>query len=279
VKSLCNSPGYGLFAIHYVHQPKPGISEARNRGAGLATTEYVGFIDDDAILPRSWLESAFRIQDEVRPDIYGGPYIPNYVQKKPAWFKDEYASGTWGQDARWLGVRQYLFGANIVIKRSLFMQLGGFNPELGAGTDTPYGEETDFQHRAAQQEARIWYDPMLTIQHLTSPGKMNVRWFIKSSWEHGRAKARIYYVEADPEDGMKATDARPSWLRRSASRALQVFWLTLQLPFRSRMKYPFYQNFIIERICPHISGLGMLTGLIGQASKRATVPQDGVKSH
>jgi GT2 family glycosyltransferase len=279
VKSLCSSPGYSGLAIHYVHHPKPGISEARNRGAGLATTEYIGFIDDDAVLPKSWLEGAFRIQDEVRPDVYGGPFTPTYLQKKPAWFKDEYASGTWGQEARWLEGRQYLFGANIVIKRSLFIQLGGFNPVLGAGTDTLYGEETDFQHRAAQQGGRIWYDPALTVQHLTSPAKMNVRWFIKSSWGHGKAKARIYFVEADPKDGMKLLDARPSWLRRAASRAFQVLWLTLQLPFRSRTKYPFYQNFIIERICPNISGLGMLAGLIGQASKRSALPQDGVKSH
>ena len=89
IKSLCYSPGYGILAIHYVHHPKPGISEARNRGAGLATTDYIGFIDDDAVLPRTWLEGAFHIQDEVQPDIYGGPFTPIYLQKKPAWFKDQ----------------------------------------------------------------------------------------------------------------------------------------------------------------------------------------------
>ena len=50
VKSLCSSPGYGILTI-YSSTIKTGISEARNRGAGLATTEYIGFIDDDAICP------------------------------------------------------------------------------------------------------------------------------------------------------------------------------------------------------------------------------------
>ena len=52
-------------------------------------------------------------------------------------------------------------------------------------------------------------------------------------------------------------------MRRTASRAFQVLWLSLQLPFAAGRSTLFTQIFIIRRICPDISGLGMLTGLIG----------------
>jgi GT2 family glycosyltransferase len=224
----------------------------------------VGFLDDDGVLPRTWVGNALTISAGTGARIFGGPYFPVYTSQKPAWFKDHYASGQYGDRSGWLGERQYLFAANLVIERALFLELGGFSTELGPGTRFFYGEETDLQHRAAQKGVRVWYDPGLSIQHHTSPAKMSPGWFLSNSWQKGLVKARIFRGDFSSGKTSK-TRLQASWLRRAIQDALQAVLLILLLPFRSRASYPFYENFVIEAICPRISSLAMLLSLVRDA--------------
>jgi GT2 family glycosyltransferase len=208
--------------------------------------------------------NALTIPAETGARIFGGPYFPIYTSEKPAWFKDQYASGQYGAEPGWLGERQYLFASNLVIDRALFQELGGFSTELGPGTRFFYGEETDLQHRAARNGVRIWYDPGLSVQHHTSPAKMTPGWFISSSWQKGVVKARIFRGDFSSSRASK-TRLQASWLRRALQDALQAVLLILLLPFRSRAKFPFYQNFVVEAICPRISSLAMLLSLVRDA--------------
>ncbi len=72
---------------------------ARNRGWQEASSEWVGYIDDDAKAPPHWLKVAHRITSEERPEIFGGPYYGFLHGRKPGWFKDEYESDYLGPTA------------------------------------------------------------------------------------------------------------------------------------------------------------------------------------
>ena len=81
------------------------------------------------------------------------PIYANLLAEKPAWFKDNYASGAWGQEAHWLGVRQYLFGANIVIEGPCSCRLGGVQRlPLGSGDGHTSRRGRIFQPRLPSRE-------------------------------------------------------------------------------------------------------------------------------
>jgi GT2 family glycosyltransferase len=261
VSQLCHSEAYAAFFLKYAYHTPKGSSVARNAGASLARAQLLAFLDDDDVLPPDWINKALQVSAQRRAAIFGGPYSPIYSSRKPAWFKDEYASGGHGAQACWLEERRYLFAANLLIDRSLFLDLGGFSLTLGPGTKFFYGEETDLQHRAAKRGERIWYDPSLSLFHYTFPAKMSVLWFLKNSWQKGRAKAVIFQADMLSSKTSRLR-ARISRLRQLAIAVFTMPILLLQIPFRSRKTYPFYQNFVVEKICPAVSGLALLSGLI-----------------
>jgi succinoglycan biosynthesis protein ExoM len=76
--------------LHYVHQPKRGISAARN--AAIETALYLGvdwiaFIDDDEVAAPAWLSQLFH-PDYVGTPILMGRQIIDYPEPRPFWCVD-----------------------------------------------------------------------------------------------------------------------------------------------------------------------------------------------
>jgi GT2 family glycosyltransferase len=207
------------------------------------------------------VEKALAVAKESGARLFGGPYFPIYDSSLPKWFKDTYACGEHGDQSGWLGERQFLFAANLVVDRDLFWELDGFSMDLGPGTDYPFGEETDLQHRAVRRGERLWYEPDLEIRHYTFPKKLTLGWFWRSSWQKGHAKGKIFR-EDFTRGQLSRWRMRLGWRRQAVGQLVRIPFLLLQAPFRSRRKYPYYQNFIVERVCPAISNLGLLVELI-----------------
>ena len=264
--NLCRSEKYAGLTLQSFYQPVAGTSAARNFGAVHTDSEWLGFVDDDAILPEGWLENALKIIHRDQPDIFGGPYIPYYSCDKPAWFLDEYGSGSHGGEAHWLVDRSYLSATNIIVKRSVFTAIGGFSTRYGGGAPIAFGEETDLQYRAAQEGYTIWYDPELFVYHHVAPGKMHLNPFFKRASGHGQAKAFIFLSEFEPgnQKVRSSTIARRLSYRFSAllKRTFELLGKGILIPFRNRQKYPYYQQYVIDQICPKISNIALQWNLM-----------------
>jgi GT2 family glycosyltransferase len=262
VMQLCQAEKYSHMILQYAHQPVPGVGAARNKGAEIARAEYLGFVDDDAVLAADWFEVASASVAQSGANILGGPYYPYFTRERPAWYKDQYGSGGYGTQARWLDERQYLSGSNMIIRKSLFERLGGFVTTLGTGTAVLYGEETDFQHRACKSGERIWYNPDLVVEHHVAPKKMQMRTWAYNSWEHGVAKAFIYQGDLSSGKDLSGFRLTITRVRRVIQRFLELCGLLLGWPFSDRRRYPYFQNYFIEKMCPKISSLGLLINLM-----------------
>jgi glycosyltransferase involved in cell wall biosynthesis len=187
VQKLCSPGYYPALALVCTHNPERGSSGARNQGAALARGRFVGFLDDDAFLPPTWVGKALAVAGERGAKIFGGPYSPTYASPMPVWFEDAYARGEHGDEPGWLGQRQYLFAANLVVDRDLFWELDGFSMDLGPGTAYPFGEETDLQHRAVRRGERLWYEPASRLS--TSPSRQDDRGLVLAQ-QLAKAKLR-----------------------------------------------------------------------------------------
>ena len=61
------------FPVHYVHEPRPGVANARNAGMARASGELIAFLDDDEEAPAGWLAALLAAQARYQADVVFGP--------------------------------------------------------------------------------------------------------------------------------------------------------------------------------------------------------------
>ncbi|MDO8900170.1 MAG: glycosyltransferase family 2 protein [Phenylobacterium sp.] len=61
------------FPVIYVHEPEPGVANARNAALAQATGELIAFLDDDEEAPPGWLAILLATQSNLNADVVFGP--------------------------------------------------------------------------------------------------------------------------------------------------------------------------------------------------------------
>ncbi len=243
--------------VRYVFEPRQGLSCARNRGLHEAHSDYVAFIDDDAVAPPSWLTTAFRVVSRWRPAAFGGPYYPRYIRPKPRWFRDAYASQGLGDTAKHIE-GPGLSGGNIFFRREVLERMGGFDESLGMkGSQLGYGEETAVLKRLGTDfpDETVYYEPELAVLHLVKPQRMSLRWSVKHNFIAGGYSFRFL------GPGQGALESRFAIVLRDAGRVLCALLLeTLRaVTARDKNRYPHIENALYERCLPQVRRLGWLS--------------------
>ena len=59
--------------LHYVHEPRAGVANARNAGMAKASGELIAFLDDDEEAPEGWLAALLAAQARYDADVVFGP--------------------------------------------------------------------------------------------------------------------------------------------------------------------------------------------------------------
>ena len=73
----------GRSQVRYVHEARPGVVNARNRGVGEAAARHIVFLDDDEIPAPGWL-AAFAGQAEQGVAASFGRIVPRFETPAPA---------------------------------------------------------------------------------------------------------------------------------------------------------------------------------------------------
>jgi glycosyltransferase involved in cell wall biosynthesis len=185
-----------LPALHYIVETQQGLSFARNRGAAIASKEYLLYIDDDAMLGEAFLDRAEVILRRFKPDLFGGPVLPYFDRPVPNWF-----------DAR-REIRQFerfsafsrtssISGGNFGIHRTVLQRLGPFDPTLGMSGDAmAFGEDREmverYRARTAVSEQRLYYAIELFIYHHTMSHKIDAQYQCRRKYANARALELIF---------------------------------------------------------------------------------------
>ncbi|MFH1971058.1 MAG: glycosyltransferase family A protein, partial [Patescibacteria group bacterium] len=113
-----------------VKEPKRSLSLARNKGAQVSKGEFLCFIDADGILSKDWLKEAEKYISKRNLDVVSGlNYFYNKNVLKKIWYNIFTFFAFLGVDVLYIfGKRLYLVANNLVIKKSLFNELGKFKP-------------------------------------------------------------------------------------------------------------------------------------------------------
>lgn len=166
--------------VHLVVEPAPGLARARNAGLRAAGTEIVAFTDDDVVVDPHWLRGL--------ADGFGrGPAVACVCGIVPSGEIRTPAQAYFDQRVGWarsceprlyrtdapppdvplfpFQVGIYGTGANFAVRRSVMLELGGFDEALGAGAPTRGGEDLDMFFRVLRAGWHLAYQPSAVVWH------------------------------------------------------------------------------------------------------------------
>ena len=174
--------------MNYIFEKEQGLSFARNTGYKNTSSDWVAYLDDDAVVDKKWINVMLDVIDNYDFDAFGGVYLPWYRDGKESWFLDEYGSNLGRMNASSvIELKEKNFsGGNCVYRRSALIEIGGFSTDLGmSGNTLNYGEETLVQNKMRIKGYKLGFAPQLIIHHYVALYKQTFTWQIRKQWVSG----------------------------------------------------------------------------------------------
>jgi glycosyltransferase involved in cell wall biosynthesis len=229
------------FKMRYVFEKEQGISAARNRAIDEAKGDYLAFLDDECVVNRDWLMVALSTIGEFRPCFIGGPYFGAFLPgNRPGWFKVEYGNAYFLSYHYERGFQNTFLASsgNMFVRRDVFDAVR-FDVAMGpVGNQLKLGEETNLQERylATHSTEKVFYEPRLIVHHFILPVKLRLSYAVQRAFQAGLSHSGRIGVPKMFSEMVRA-------LVHGILAPFRCIW-------RDRTKYPFWQNYVYERLIP-----------------------------
>lgn len=246
------------FSVRLLHEPRPGVSIARNHALPHAKGEILIFVDDDILLGAGWLEEILKGFQDPQVCCVTGRVIPAgpitfTAERTGRYFKSQRALTDWTldkSDPNWL---QYIlgepvgFGCNMAFRKSFLENYSLLPPDLGAGSLMGGGDEYYMFLQVLKHGFRIRHNPSAAVTHVFDDNignqkKRNVQLYAGSV-----AFALKLLLE---EKTLRLATA--GWLFSALKRRARHFWKRKALASEP-------QELLSpgEKFCAYLSGLGL----------------------
>lgn len=179
------------------NKDQQGLSGARNSGIASVTGNLIAFLDDDACAEPDWLRGIADAMADPMVMGVGGTVEPDWEEDEPAWFPAEFR---WVVGCSYIGMPPDVapirnpIGANMCIRRDVFLAVGGFRNGIGRIGTLPIGcEETELCIRALQYwpERTFLYVPRVAVSHYVPQKRASWGYFFTRCYAEGLSKAAI----------------------------------------------------------------------------------------
>jgi glucosyl-dolichyl phosphate glucuronosyltransferase len=207
----------------------PGLLSGRHRGAAEARGEILAYLDDDAVLAPTWLESLKDAFQDPVVSLVGGPSSPLYDIPPPHWAK-----------ALWLEVEEglicgslslmdlgktrkvidplFVWGVNLSIRKSIFLECGGFHPDCIPKSLQRYqGDgETGLTLKVKENRLLAVYHPGVAVAHIIpasrlTPEALEQRGFYQGVCDSYTRIRRDGYATASRQRSWKEVARATKW--------------------------------------------------------------------
>ena len=191
----------GIPNARLVRLEAAGVSLARNEGARAASGDYIAYIDDDAMAMPDWIEQIQRVLVErgCRPVVIGGKVLPIWESPLPDWLPaslrgvlsiiEHDGSGEYRSDALPAALAPY--GVNMILRRDVMLQHGGFDEALGRhGLVLLSDEDVQLAWRLQDAGFSAVYDSRVVVRHSIQAKRLTPEWLITRLYWQGTSAVR-----------------------------------------------------------------------------------------
>lgn len=173
-KGVCG----GFPDVRYVHEPRPGLSRARNAGIRASRLNIVAFTDDDVEVHPGWTAEIARAFADREAEALTGLVLParldtaaqRYFQFTLGGFGTTFVPRLFDRrffaETRPSGAHVWKIGAgaNMAFRRSAFERIGLFDERLGAGA-AGCSEDSELWYRLLATGGACLYEPRAVVFH------------------------------------------------------------------------------------------------------------------
>jgi glycosyltransferase involved in cell wall biosynthesis len=200
--------------VHYIFEPRQGVSYARNTGIAAARGSLVAFTDDDIEVNVDWVMRAHELSCRY-PDVgcFGGRVLPRWPSTPPHWLDRRHWSPLALTDHGNVPFTvsaarpQCLIAANLIVRRQTFDRAGLFSP------DYPRTQDHEWLLRFWRAGFVGLYHPSLVVWSDVDPDRLARRYHRRWHFEHGKYSARMRLRELIAPSGELYTEAPPTCRR------------------------------------------------------------------
>lgn len=186
--------------LHYVYEPRQGVHYARNTAAKQAKNELLYFTDDDMIADKELLSEIIKpfLFDPLVADVTGR-VLPKWLDEPPKWILEHcnnYLLSLLSPDYDFLIADSinYLYSCHQAIRRDVFFQAEGFNPEYTKGKYMGDGE-TGLNRKVKKLGYKFGYNGKSIIYHMIPKSRCTQAYLNKRFENNGRAHAYSSFRE------------------------------------------------------------------------------------
>jgi len=239
----------------YIREDTPGLDHARNRAISESRGEVIAYTDDDVMVDPDWVEALGKaFAEDPAVGLVTGLIEPAELETEAQLLFERYGgfgrgcfrtylqSGQ-GAPMSWnlVGAGQLGAGANMAIRRSLFEEIGYFDPALDVGTPTLGGGDHEIFFRCLRSGAICLYEPMAVVRHRH---RRSMPELAKLLYSYGHATRCFFEREAEafPTDRPAINKLARWWWRHWAWERLRrslwsPTWFPLELVNREIKGY------------------------------------------
>lgn len=167
--------------IQFLEQSNRGPSVARNHGAAHAEGDWLAFIDDDCIPQRGWLSELASAAGIAESKVLGGSVINgvfNNPEAEASQMLFAYLYLYYHCSGKKVSQRPFFTSNNMAVPRSVFNQIGGFEPAMRNA------EDRELCARLLAEGVVLTYVPAARIVH-NRPMSLREFWYLHTSYGRG----------------------------------------------------------------------------------------------
>ena len=184
------------FPVVYVHEPEPGVANARNAAMTQARGELIAFLDDDEEAPDGWLAALLAAMARFEADVVFGPVhgrAPDSVTAHRAYL-ETFFSRQGPAEAQLLN-HYYGCGCSLLRRAALpdrNQPFSAIRNHIGGEDDLLFGQ---MQRQGAtfawEPAAWVWEDPV--------PARLSLRYTIARAFAYGQGPSSACAAATPPD--------------------------------------------------------------------------------
>lgn len=170
---------FAAAGVQYLRADAPGLAIAHNVALRAVDTELVAFTDDDVLADRLWASRIVRWFDDPVVGAVTGLIVPRELRTTAQHWIEDAMGLQKGFEPRRFDLaanrpddRLFPFtagtmgsGANMSFRRSVLLEMGGFDPALGAGRRSRGGDDLAALYDTVLAGHQVVYEPAAIVYH------------------------------------------------------------------------------------------------------------------
>jgi glycosyltransferase involved in cell wall biosynthesis len=241
------------FPVHYIHEPRRGIPQARNAvldSCRRLGADWIAFTDDDCWVSPLWLESLLEAARRHNADAVYGRREFVFPLPSPFWaMAPDQGRYMEGQTLPYAATHNVLFAAWLIDD----------GPPAGLRFDETlaHGEDTDYFHRAACLGARIVYSHAPVVYETVSPERSTLSYQARRAYYYAASRSSFHRRYKGISGAALKLAVR--WLFQAPVAVARLTAAPFVLPFSG----PVFRGLVLKGAARLAGAAGCAAGLLG----------------